>query len=74
MKVFVKTLYGKKFEFDVDPTSTILSLKRQIDPAEAADLRQVFVYAGKVLENNHTMADYHFSDGTTISCIDRHPV
>jgi hypothetical protein len=59
MQIFIKNLNGKRVIYEVHPTDTILSVKRQVREKEGMPLRRIrLIYAGKFLENDETLSNY----------------
>ena len=61
VQIFIKVLSGKKITLDdVDTSDTIKTIKSMIQEQEginASDFKLAF--AGKLMENNHTLSDYN---------------
>jgi hypothetical protein len=70
MQLSVKTLAGKSFKVQADTGSTVAALKAKLHEQEgypAADQRLVF--AGKVLDDDHTLGKYNIQKGSIIHVI-----
>ena len=61
MKILVKTLTGKTITLSVEATYTIEDVKNQIQH-QCPKL----TFAGKQLEDDHTLSDYNIVDGSTL--------
>ena len=70
MQIFLKNLCGKAISLEVAPSDTVESLKAKIQAKEGipADQQRV-VFAGKYLENGHTISDYKIQRESTIHLI-----
>ena len=68
MQIFVKTLTGKIFTFDVEPSDTIESVMIKIRDKEGILLsEQRLIYQHKQLQDDDkTLADYNIQQGSTL--------
>jgi len=67
MQIFVDTPSNGILTLDVEPTDTIQNLKGKIHDQIAVDpAEQVLTFAGTVLEENRTLADYNIQKEATV--------
>ena len=61
MQIFVKTLItNKTITLNVEPSDTILNIKKQIYEKENIDVSsQSLIMAGKQLQNDRSLSDYN---------------
>ena len=60
MKIYVKTLTGKTITLEVEPWYTVENVMDNIQDKEGIPLdQQQLVFAGKHLEDGHTLSDYN---------------
>ncbi|KAF2323054.1 hypothetical protein GH714_033041 [Hevea brasiliensis] len=66
MKITVKTLKGSHFEIRVQPTDTVMAVKKNIEDVQGKDNypcgQQLLIHNGKVLKDETTLADNKVSE------------
>ena len=67
MQLVVKTLTGKKQNFNFEPDNTILDIKNALQEREGIEVSQIrLIFSGKQLNDEQKISDYNLEAGSTI--------
>lgn len=70
MQIFVKTLTGRKPQFNFENDTTILAVKQALQEKEGIQVDQLrLIFSGKQLSDEKTLQEYNIKAGETIHMV-----
>ncbi len=70
MQIFIKTLTGRKQQFNFEPENTVLQIKQALQEKEGIDVPQIrLIYSGKQLSDEKSLGEYNITAGGTIHMV-----
>ena len=70
MIVKVVNLTGETLRLDVDPGTSVIALKRLVQDAEGYKADTIGLeFAGRLLENDRTIGEYHLQNESTLKLV-----
>ncbi|ORM41872.1 Dynamin-related protein DNM1 [Babesia sp. Xinjiang] len=66
----LNSLMGQKLEVDVEPSDTVLDLKRKLSTKQKLPVdQQRIIFEGKMLQDNKTLAEYNIKNNSVIHMV-----
>ena len=70
LKIFIKTLTGRKQAFNFEPENQVLAVKQALQEKEGIQVEQIkLIFSGKQLADNNTLESYNIAAGATIHMV-----
>ena len=70
VKIFIKTLTGRKQAFNFEPENQVLAIKQALQEKEGIQVDQIkLIFSGKQLADNNTLESYNIAAGATIHMV-----
>mmetsp|Transcript_1415 Transcript_1415/g.1384 ORF Transcript_1415/g.1384 Transcript_1415/m.1384 type:complete len:84 (-) Transcript_1415:39-290(-) len=70
MQIFIKTLTGRKSNFNFEPDNTVRHVKEALQEREGIQVEQIrLIYSGKQMSDDCKLSDYNVKPGSTIHMV-----
>lgn len=70
MQIFIKTLTGRKQQFNFEPETKVLQVKQALQEKEGIDVEQIrLIFSGKQLSDDKALSEYNIAAGGTIHMV-----
>jgi hypothetical protein len=70
IKIFIKTLTGRKQPLNVEPSNQVLIIKQLLQEKEGIQVDQIkLIYSGRQLADDKTLESYNITAGATIHMV-----
>lgn len=70
MQIFIKTLTGRKQQFNFENDTTVLAVKQALQEKEGIQVDQIrLIFSGKQLSDEKTLQEYNVAAGGTIHMV-----
>lgn len=70
MQIFIKTLTGRKQQYNFENDTTVLAVKQTLEEKEGIKVDQIrLIYSGKQLSDEKSLQEYNVGAGETIHMV-----
>merc|ERR1740129_555207 len=70
LRIFIKTLTGRKTNFNFELDNTVRQVKEALQEKEGIQVEQIrLIYSGKQMSDECTLADYNVKPGSTVHMV-----
>lgn len=70
MQIFIKTLTGRKQQYNFEPETTVLAVKQALQEKEGIQVDQIrLIFSGKQLSDEKSLQEYNVAAGGTIHMV-----
>ncbi|KAJ1418988.1 ubiquitin-related domain-containing protein [Ochromonadaceae sp. CCMP2298] len=70
MQIFIKTLTGRKQQYNFETETTVLAVKQALQEKEGIQVDQIrLIFSGKQLSDEKTLLEYNVAAGGTIHMV-----
>lgn len=70
MQIFIKTLTGRKQQYNFEADTTVIAVKQALQEKEGIQVDQIrLIFSGKQLSDEKTLQEYNVAAGGTIHMV-----